>query len=404
MALKALKDRRLRSALTIIGIVIGTSLIVALVASTSALSASVSSQIEKVGVTTLNVISTSARTPIKDEDLVVVRDIAGVKDVIPYFSRRLSINYGSNTLSVSLIGLEQEKLSILYKGLEITGTTVDGYDPTGVVVGSAIANPPSESFLPVGVNEMLILQGTATGRGPTPSYAFVVKGVMAPYGAVGFMNLDETVFTSLAARMVFSANYYNGIYVIAESPNVVDSVVASIQNYFGGNARVFSSTALLETVQSITDQLTIFLGGVATVTLVVAAVGITNTMFVSVMERTREIGILKALGYRPRQIMSLFLAEAALTGIIGSIFGTILGVGLSFFLGGGLPFFGFRTPGPSPGGRPMNNYGGASYAPAFSSELIIFSLTFPIGIAILAGLYPAWRASRMNAVTALKYE
>ncbi|MBS7628853.1 ABC transporter permease, partial [Candidatus Bathyarchaeota archaeon] len=128
MAFKALKDRRLRSVLTVLGIVIGSAMIVALVASTSGLSASVSSQINKMGVTTLNVVSTSTRTPIRDEDVSVVREFVGVKDVIPYFSRRLSINYGTNTLSVSLVGLDQAKLQTLYKGLEISdGTIVDGY-------------------------------------------------------------------------------------------------------------------------------------------------------------------------------------------------------------------------------------------------------------------------------------
>lgn len=404
MAFKALKDRKLRSALTILGIVIGSALIVALVASTSGLSAGVSSQIEKVGVTTLNVASTSTRTPITDDDISTVRSFVGVKDVIPYFSRRLSINYGSNSLSVNLIGLDQGKLQALYKGLTFdAGTTVDEFDPTGAVIGSEIANPPADSFPPVRMNEMVVIQGTATGRGAPPSYTFIVKGILAPYGAVGFTNLDEVVFTSMAASTVFSIKYYSGIYVIAESPDMVNTVVDSIQNYFGGNARVFSSTAMLQTVQSITGQLTLYLGGVAAVTLIVAAVGIANTMFVSVMERTREIGILKAIGYRPKQIMSLFLSEAALTGILGSIFGTLLGIILSFFLGGGVSSLTFRPP-PMGGSRTQVQSGGTSYTPVFSAELFAFSIIFPIGLAVLAGLYPAWHASRMNAVTALKYE
>ncbi|MCX6660817.1 MAG: FtsX-like permease family protein [Candidatus Bathyarchaeota archaeon] len=140
-------------------------------------------------------------------------------------------------------------------------------------------------------------------------------------------------------------------------------------------------------------------------TLVVAAVGITNTMFVSVMERTREIGILKAIGYRPKQIMSLFLSEAALTGVVGAILGTLMGIALSFLLGGGMASsFSFRPPGM--GGRPGSSAttSGTSYSPVFSTQLFAFSLLFPIALAVLAGLYPAWRASRMNAVTALKYE
>jgi len=399
MAFKALKDRKLRSALTVLGIVIGSALIVALVASTSGLSVSVSKQIEKIGVTTLRVFSTSQRIPITDDDLAVIQKFYGVKDVIPYFSRRLSLNYGSNSLSVNIIGLDQAKIGVLYKGLTITdGVPVDGYDPTGAVVGYAISNPPEGTFLPVNINEMLSLQGSASASSRAPSYVFIVRGVLAPYGTVGFDNIDETVFASMASKTVLQIKYYSGAYVIAESPDLVESVVSSITNYFGTNARVFSSTAMLQTVQSISSQMTLFLGGVAVVTLVVAAVGITNTMFVSVMERTREIGILKSLGYRPREIMFLFLSEAALTGVVGSIFGTILGVAISFFLGGGVPSFSFRPP----GARGSDMY--SSYMPVFSPELIAFSLTFPIFIAVVAGLYPAWRASRMNAVAALKYE
>ncbi len=408
MAFKALKDRKLRSALTILGIVIGSALIVALVASTSGLTASVSSQIEKIGVTTVTVFSTSPRTPLTDEDIRAVGEIVGVTDVIPYFSRRLDLNYGGNSLSVSVYGVEQAKLQSLYKGLTLSeGISVDEYDPTGVVIGSAIANPTSGSFPPVGVNEMLVLQGAASGNKPAPSYSFIVKGILTPYGAAGFVNIDETVFMSLTgARLLFASAYYSGIYVISESPSKVDSVVTSLTNYFGGNARVSSSSAFLSTVQSITTQLTLFLGSIAVVSLFVAGVGITNTMYVSVVERTREIGILKAIGYRPGQVLSLFLAEAAITGTLGSLFGTLVGMLLSFLLGGSLPFgFGGRGGGGGgPGGPGQSPFGAASFSPVFSANLIAFSLIFPVAIAILAGFYPAWRASRMNTVTALKYE
>jgi putative ABC transport system permease protein len=101
--------------------------------------------------------------------------------------------------------------------------------------------------------------------------------------------------------------------------------------------------------------------------------------------------------------MSLFLSEAALTGVLGAIFGTLTGVMLSFFLGGGISSLSFSPP-PMGGPRTQVQSGGTSYSPVFSAQLFAFSLIFPIGLAVLAGLYPAWRASRMNAVTALKYE
>jgi putative ABC transport system permease protein len=125
-------------------------------------------------------------------------------------------------------------------------------------------------------------------------------------------------------------------------------------------------------------------------------------MYVAVMERTREIGILKALGFKGAQIMSMFLTEAAITGIVGGILGTGLGFILAYAMGGSLSFGGGRGGGFGGGGGP-----GASTAPSppiFSIQLIIFSLTFPIVMSVLAGLYPAWRASKMNIVNALKYE
>jgi putative ABC transport system permease protein len=164
---------------------------------------------------------------------------------------------------------------------------------------------------------------------------------------------------------------------------------------------------MLETVQSITGQLTLFLGGIAAISLFVAGIGTMNTMFVSIMERTREIGVLKAIGYKSRDVLTMFLAEASLTGIIGGVLGTIVGVAFSFLLSGGLQGLGVRG---SAGGQAQMGAGAMGggmamgFTPAITPELVVFSLLFPIGIAVIAGLYPAWRASRLNIVLALKYE
>ena len=334
LAFKALKDRKLRSGLTILGIVIGTSMIVALIASTTGLTASVTAQISKMGVTTLTIFPMSARVQIKDEDVAALAVLEGVRDVIPYYSRRLQINYGTTTLSVQVYGLDHNKLFTLYDGLGLDrGGLVDMYDPTGVVVGSSIARPPEAELPPVDVNELLVLEQAATGRARAPSYAYLVKGVLKPFGLVGFLNIDETSFVSLmAARLAFRLTYYSGVYVLANSPDEVAIAQAGVQEYFGTNARIMSAQSMLETVQSITNQLTFFMGGIAAVSLFVAGVGITNTMFVSIMERTREIGVLKAIGYRAGNILTMFLAEASINGVIGGMLGTITGMLLSFLL------------------------------------------------------------------------
>jgi ABC-type antimicrobial peptide transport system permease subunit len=245
------------------------------------------------------------------------------------------------------------------------------------------------------------------GSKGTVTYTVLANAILAPYGTALFSNIDDTIFVSLQATQLLARTpYFTGIYVIVDNTDDVQTVQTEITAYYSTNVRVISPGQILSSIQSITGQLTLFLGSIGAVSLFVATVGIVNTMYVSVMERTREIGILKAIGYRPRQIMGMFLSEAALTGAIGGVCGLVLGYAISFLmggmlggLGGGRVAIGFGGPG---GG------GGAAAAtgiqPVFSTELILFSLVFPIGLAILAGLYPAWRGSRMNAVAALKYE
>ena len=396
LAFKALKDRRLRTSLTVLGIVIGAAMIVALIASTGGLMTSVTAQMSKMGVTTVTVMPTGSKIQITDTDVAMIAALDGVKEVIPYYQQRLQINYGSTSVSVTLYGLDNKRLLSLYKGLELNrGDLVDLYDPTGVVIGASIANPPERSLPSVDVGELLVLQVSSAGKGA--SYSFLVRGVLKTFGAVGFTDIDNTAFmTLIGARLMFKLNYYSGLYIIANSSEDVSTVTTSIQEYFGTNARVMGAQAMLATVQSITGQLTLFMGGIAAVSLFVAGVGITNTMFVSVMERTREIGIMKAIGYRPKDILSMFLAEATITGMIGGVLGTITGSLLSFLLGGSLSSMSLGPPG--------SRASSSSFTPAITSGLLIFSLLFPIGISVIAGLYPAWRGSRLNTVLALKYE
>jgi len=405
LAFKALKSRRLRSSLTILGIVIGTALIVALIASTSGLTVNISAQMSKMGITTLTVMP-GPRVKISDSDIATISSMAGVREVIPYYSQRLQIDYGTTTLSITLYGLDQARIGSLFQGLELSrGSFADMYDPTGVVVGSSVFDPPEENLQGVDVGELLLLKGASSGRAGSSTYGFLVKGVLKSFGTAGFTNIDETVFATLVgARLVFKLNYYSGLFVISSSPEEVNTVTKSVQEYFGSEARIMNAKSMLETVQSVTNQLTLFMGGIAAVSLFVAGIGITNTMFVSIMERTREIGIMKAIGYGARDILKLFLSEASINGVIGGFLGTIAGTVLSFLLSGGLSGMGMGMGQPRAAGGPSGATTSTEFTPLISPQLMAFSLLFPIGISILAGLYPAWRASRLNIVTALKHE
>ena len=139
-----------------------------------------------------------------------------------------------------------------------------------------------------------------------------------------------------AATVISRTPYFSGIYVVVDNTGDVAAVQTTLTTYYGTNVRVISPGQILSSLQGVTGQLTVFLGSIGAVSLFVATVGIVNTMYVSVMERTREIGILKAIGYRPKQIMGMFLSEAALTGVVGGITGLMLGYVLSFLMGGEL--------------------------------------------------------------------
>jgi putative ABC transport system permease protein len=414
LAFKALRDRKLRSFLTILGIMIGSAIILALIASSSGLSAGVQGQVSKIGANTLTVSSarqffgggggSTQGYQLSQQDVSTIKSFQGVSDVIPYYSQRATVSYGSNSIEdTELIGVDTSALSTMYKELSLySGSLPDPYDPSAAAVGYSIAFPTGSSDQ-LALNQMVsVTLGGSTSGGLT----FLVKGIFSEYGRVLFSDIDATIFISLqSAQILLKTQYFSGLYVMTNTAGDVTAVQQEIENYYGTQVRVMNAGSMVSSVESITSQMTVFLGSIGAVSLFVAAVGITNTMFVSVMERTREIGILKALGYKPKQIMAMFLSEAALSGVVGGVGGTILGYVLSFILGGSLSSFsGFGMGGGPPGQTSSTSTSSTTFTPVFTPELIAFSLLFPIGIAVLAGLYPAWRASRMNAVVALKYE
>jgi putative ABC transport system permease protein len=408
LAYRALIDRKVRSVLTILGITVGSAIILALIASSSGLSAGITSNIEKTGANVLTIRnaggffqSGSSNTyQLSQLDVDYLKTIAGVNAAYPYYSYGASINSGGTSLQASVVGMDLSALPVLYKGL----TVAEGHlplagDVTSAVIGWGIANPVSGT--PIDLHQMVSMSVTGIkGSKGAVSYAVLANAILSEYGTALFSNIDDTVYISFqAAQFLAKTPYFSGIYVVVDNTDDVANVQTAIETYYSDNVRVISPGQILSSIQSITGQLTVFLGSIGAVSLFVATVGIVNTMYVSVMERTREIGILKAIGYRPRQIMVMFLSEAALTGVIGGFCGLLLGYVLSFLMGG---MFGGMGGG---GGRGGFFVGGAgTIQPVFSTGLIIFSLVFPVILATIAGLYPAWRASRMNAVVALKYE
>jgi putative ABC transport system permease protein len=166
---------------------------------------------------------------------------------------------------------------------------------------------------------------------------------------------------------------------------------------------VISSTAVLNIIGSVFSVIQLFLVGIAAISLLVAGIGIMNIMIVSLIERTREIGILKALGMKSRTVLLIFLGESMIIGLIGAVVGIGLGWGLAnivavLFSGGGL-FSGI-------GGGQTASVGtaGLNIVPVLTPTVLLGALGFGIGVSVIFALYPAWRASKLKPVDALRYE
>ena len=415
LSVKALMNRKTRSLITILGVMAGSALILALIASGNGTTASVQAQVQKIGANTLIVRAASANFvsgstsayQLTSQDVSTLSHLSHVQKVVPYYSKSVSISVGGQTISGTLIGVDPTELPQIYKGLSLAaGALPSSYDPTSATIGYGIAYPATSTSQLIGLNQAVSMKIGSSTTGLT----FLVKGILNEYGSALFTNIDNCVFVSFnAAQLLLKTPYFSAMYVIIDSTTNVASVQTAINSLYNSNGvnevNIISAGSIANSLSSITGGLTTLMASIGAISLVVAASNNTNTMMMAVKERTKEIGILKALGYTRRQIMVLFMAESVLIGIAGGILGTLLGVALAYSGIGTLNFGGGGGGGGGRGGGGFASvFSSGSSGPVFSTGLIVFSLTFPILITILAGIYPSWQAARMKPVDALKYE
>jgi putative ABC transport system permease protein len=207
-----------------------------------------------------------------------------------------------------------------------------------------------------------------------------VVGILEETG--GFMGSDSDFFIPLkTCEQFFETNgKYDTIQVFVEESDLVEAVAYNIEDEIEGVTAITAASAM-EMIGSITGTIEAVLGGVAAISLLVAGVGIINTMTVSVMERTKEIGTMKAIGAKSTDILVLFMSEAALTGVVGGV----IGAGFGFILG---DFVG--------------NIVGINASPTLMLALLVVG--FAVLTSVISGLYPSWRASKLNPVEALRHE
>lgn len=421
MAFDAFKSRRLRASLTILGVVIGVATIVVLISLTQGLAVSVTSLLGKTGTTAINVYPASRGVQLTTKYLTTLEQIDHVVRVVPLIRGMATLKGGGQSLEpVTIIGLDVDALPQVLPDLEVDeGRLYSVNDRVGIVVGKNVAYPPGSdsSFTSVGKIISVKVERAVEGELVTRQKSMLVKGVLSDYGiAMSLLfQVDDGALVSLpAAAMLFgkSRGHYDNLIVLVEAVDYVQGVMDEIERIYGRDLQLISPLQLTQTIQSVINTIQFFLGGIAAISLIVAGIGIANVMYISVMERTRIIGVFKALGAKNRTIMALFLVEALLIGLIGGSLGFGVGVAMAYSASGLLQGY---TAAQSPGGQARWSFPGrqplarpgpqtVTIEPVFTPWLILLALGFAVLVSLLAGFYPARKAAKLDPATALRYE
>ncbi|MGA2681534.1 MAG: FtsX-like permease family protein [Candidatus Bathyarchaeia archaeon] len=435
----AIKLRKLRAALTTLGVIIGIAAIVALLSITQGLQVSITNDLNRgLSSTSLIVVPGSnalgavgggagfgggggrAARATGTTGINLGGSGAASSGFALYDNYTSQIDALSPLITSSMAVIERAGYvdagglnnSATFYGINFS-QYVQQYPTTFVAASGAIPTNPSNNDIVVGarVNDprengtILFSAGDKVGivwtNATTPpiiineTYTAQVSGVLQKVGGFGFGGpSDNGVYMPLSqAVSFFGTNQCDYIIVqLKDSSNATISNVSKlITDHFDGQVTVISSTAVLSLLSTIFGTIQLFLGGIAAISLLVAGIGIMNIMIVSLIERTREIGILKALGMKSRTVLSIFLGESAIIGLIGALLGILSGWILANITARLLASGAF-------GGT------GFKVTPLLTPEVFAGSLAFGIGISIIFALYPAWRASKLKPVEALRYE
>ena len=404
-ALESLSANKLRSVLTVLGIVIGVAAVIAMLSIGRGAQASITNQIESIGTNLVYVIPGSTqeggvRTAQGQAGTLTIDDanaLASLPDVVavaPEADGRAQLTYLGQNTNTRLLGVTpdyQTVHSMTMADGEFISDSNQVARSSVIVLGSAVA----ETLF--GNTAGAVGQSVRVNGQP-----YRVVGVLASKGGTGFLNQDDQVLvplstaqTRLASAGRFrGANVINQINVKAATSGAVASVVASVTDTLRqrhnttpeqDDFTVISQQDSLGAATSVTNTLTLFLGGIAGISLMVGGIGIMNIMLTTVSERTREIGLRKAIGARRRDILTQFLVESMVLSLLGGIIGIIVGWSIARLIG-------------------QVQLGGSAITPVVSLDSVLLATLFSMAVGLFFGIYPATRAARLQPVEALRYE
>jgi putative ABC transport system permease protein len=412
MAAESLWSNRLRSGLTMLGVIIGIAAVIAITSVGQGVQASTEAQLQALGTNLINVIAGAPTvggvnlggglaSTLSLDDAEAVANAPAISLVAPYLQRMRQVSYTNQNTSTTILGTESKfpqarnifpKEGRYFDPKEIATAqplVVLGDKVCGDLFGT-IADP--KNSLTETCNSVKAIGKKVRIQG----YQYDVIGVMEPKGSTGGVDQDDRVYIPLqnmASRIVGSNSIrgisISGMWVKAQNESELDAAQFQLTNLLRirhkifppqlDDFRIINQTDILNTFTSIVGLLTLMVGAIAAISLVVGGIGIANIMLVSVVERTREIGVRKALGATRSAILSQFLAEAILVSVVGGTIGIGLGIAIAF---GAASIFGFP------------------FVISWLSVFGGFGLSMTVGL--IAGVIPAQSAARLDPIQALR--
>ncbi len=417
-AFGAIRLRKLRAGLTTLGVVIGIAAIVALLSITQGLQNAISEQLQTGFATNTLIVSTgrgfgmgAGMGTTADSDFMllvnytqVIDEIEGVSMSAAVIQKLGNIKSAEGELMLTIVGVDFAKYANIYSSTFVAERGEIPLDPDDetVVVGKLVSDPGDNGTMLFDVNDAVEIVWTPS-LFQVETYAGNVTAVLNEIGGFGLGPSDYRIYIPISqAQAFFGTDECNSIVVQLDSDDeaTIESVSEAVREVFGGQVTVSSSTAVLSTISSVFSTVELFLVGIAAISLLVAGIGIMNIMIVSLMERTREIGILKSLGMKSRTVLLIFLSESAIVGLMGAVIGIVSGwvlanVVAAIFSGR------FSRVG---GGTRTATVGGIAISPVLTPTTVFGALAFGTVVSVIFALYPAWRASKLRPVDALRYE
>jgi putative ABC transport system permease protein len=377
LALSRLRTNRLRAALTMLGVIIGVASVVALVGVGQGTTSNITTALSSLGTNLLTISPTSTSsdgsTTLTLDDAEAIAALPGVADVAPEVSTSQNVTAGGETTTTTIIGTTSAYPIVrayrVWQGSALTDVAVD-HGLRVAVLGKTTADDLKLSASDIG--SQIRIGGID----------FTLAGILQPKGGAGFQNPDDQVLVPVSTVQKY--------FVGGDSVRTIGVSVATAGEMATTNARISALLRQRHDLAATADDdfqvfdqttLTLLLGGIASISLVVGGIGIMNIMLVSVRERTREIGIRKAIGARGSDILAQFLVEALTLSLLGGLLGVALGLGISALIA--------RV---------------AGWTFAFTPTTLAAAVISSLLVGVVFGVWPARQAARLDPIAALRYE